>query len=457
MIGFGRERIFDPLGMTRSFLYEDAERIVPDRATGYAPDGAGGYRMVHNYRFATAGEGQLYTTVGDFYSEELDVTYHLATDRGALGVRIGRWPPPGAGAGGPGHGRRHQLPGLDRPPARRTDIHQGCTRHGDRVRPVGRPGARHQVRSATTLVSESWRVKLATGKVLVIDGGMGTELERRGVPMDEVVWSGAAVLSHPEVVRTVHEDYIRAGADVIITNTFGSTRQMLAGADLGAQVEQVHRRAVALAQEARAATADRPLAVAGSLSPSPPGFDRRAYPPPAEELAAYRESAQLLADSRVDLIALEMLEDTPHATLAMRAALETRLPVWLGVSCRRVDGRIVRFSERSAEVLLADILDELLPMGPAEVTIMHSEVDAVSEALTVVRERWAGPVGVYPESGYFTQPNWNFVDVISPDDLARESRGWIDDGARLVGGCCGTGPDHIRALRQAVDAWDAAR
>jgi S-methylmethionine-dependent homocysteine/selenocysteine methylase len=153
----------------------------------------------------------------------------------------------------------------------------------------------------------------------------------------------------------------------------------------------------------------------------------------------------------VDLIALEMLEDTTHAPLAMRAALETGLPVWLGVSCRRVDGRLVRFSESSAEVLLADILDVLVPMGPDVVTIMHSEVDAVSEALAMVRARWTGPVGVYPESGYFTKPNWNFVDVISPEDLAREARGWIDAGARIVGGCCGTGPDHIRALRRALD------
>ena len=305
-------------------------------------------------------------------------------------------------------------------------------------------------------MATSWQATLAAGKVLVIDGGMGTELQRRGVPMDEVAWSGTAVLSHPEVVRAVHEDYIRAGADVIITNTFGSTRQMLGGAGFGAQVEEVHRRAVALAKEARAATIDR-VAIAGSLSPSPPGFDRHAYPPPEAELAVYRESAQLLANSGVDLIALEMLEDTTHAPLAMRAALETGLPVWLGVSSRRVDGRIVRFSESASEVLLADVLDVLVPMGPDVVTIMHSEIDAVSETLTLIRDHWDGPVGVYPESGYFTKPNWNFVDVIPPDDLAREARGWIDDGARVVGGCCGTGPEHIRALRSTMDTWNTGR
>lgn len=73
----------------------------------------------------------------------------------------------------------------------------------------------------------SWEGKLSAGEVVIIDGATGTELQRRDVPMDMIAWSGAAVLSHPDVVRAVHEDYLRAGAEVIIANTFGSTRQML--------------------------------------------------------------------------------------------------------------------------------------------------------------------------------------------------------------------------------------
>ena len=299
--------------------------------------------------------------------------------------------------------------------------------------------------------SVTWQDALTAGQTLIIDGGMGTELQRRGVPMNEVVWSGAAVLTHPKVVREVHEDYIRAGADVIITNTFDSTRQMLAGIGRGTDVEQVHRRAVALAQDARAAAADRPVLIAGSLSTSPPEFDHRAYPPPEEELSIYRESAQLLADAGVDLIALEMLEETTHAPLAMRAAKETGLPVWLGVSCRRDGNRIVRFTNNVPQVSLADSLDALLPLAPDVVNIMHSEIEVISDALAVVQTRWSGPVGVYPESGYFAKPNWNFTDVIPPSDLAREAFRWMDAGAQLLGGCCGTTPAHVHALRSAVD------
>ncbi|HRB11587.1 MAG TPA: homocysteine S-methyltransferase family protein, partial [Vicinamibacteria bacterium] len=76
-------------------------------------------------------------------------------------------------------------------------------------------------------MKQPWQQQLEADRILLIDGAMGTELQRRGVPMDKVAWSGAAVLTHPDVVRETHEDYIRAGARVIITNTFGSTRQML--------------------------------------------------------------------------------------------------------------------------------------------------------------------------------------------------------------------------------------
>ena len=99
--------------------------------------------------------------------------------------------------------------------------------------------------------ASDWQGKLADGRVVINDGATGTELERRGVPMDEIAWSGAAVLSHPDKVREVHEEYIRTGAEVIISNTFGSTRQMLEPAGFGNQVEAVNRRGIELAIEAR--------------------------------------------------------------------------------------------------------------------------------------------------------------------------------------------------------------
>ncbi len=305
-------------------------------------------------------------------------------------------------------------------------------------------------------MGDNWQEMLDGGDVLLIDGGMGTELQRRGVPMDTVAWSGAAVLTHPDVVRETHEDYIRAGARVIITNTFGSTRQMLEPAGYGDQVEAVHRDAVKLARQASDNVAEKAVAVAGSVSTEPPGFDRDAFLSTEKELEAYREAAGLLADAGVDLIALEMIVETEHASRALHAVLETKLPVWLGVCCKKTeDGRIVSFDHPDIE--FATLLDVLIPMGPTVVNIMHSEIGAIPEAIELVRDRWSGPIGVYPESGYFTKPNWNFVDVIPPTDLVTEALGWVAAGVRLLGGCCGTSPDHIAAFQAAMPELEAAR
>jgi S-methylmethionine-dependent homocysteine/selenocysteine methylase len=305
-------------------------------------------------------------------------------------------------------------------------------------------------------MEKTWQQQLEADQIVLIDGATGTELQRRGVPMDKIAWSGAAVLSHPDTVRETHEDYIRAGAKVVITNTFGSARQMLEPAGYGDQVEAVIRDAVKLARQARDNVAEQAVAVAGSISTEPPGFDRDAFFSPEKELAAYREAAGHLADAGVDLIALEMIVETNHASRALQAAFETKLPVWLGVGCKKTeDGKIVSFDHTDLE--FAAVLDALIPMEPTVVNIMHSEIEAIPQAIELVRQRWSGPIGVYPESGYFTKPNWNFVDVISPTDLVTEALGWVAAGVRLLGGCCGTSPDHIKALQAAMPELEAAR
>lgn len=291
----------------------------------------------------------------------------------------------------------------------------------------------------------TWQERLDRDEVLVIDGGTGTELERRGVPMGMAAWSGLAVHTHPAVVREVHEAYIDAGAEVIITNTFGTTRFVLETAGVGDEFEAINRGAVRLAMEARDASGKH-VAIAGSISNLPPGMEPANYPPPEAELEGLRELAALLADSGVDLIALEMLQDTRHAARAMEAALATGLPVWLGVSCRyRPSGEgLVSFDIPNLD--FAKPLDALIPLGPAVVNIMHSEIAAVPEAIAMVRERWSGPLGVYPEIGEFEPPNWRKDQDVAPAEFAAHASDWVGLGARLVGGCCGTTPEHIAAL-----------
>ena len=160
-----------------------------------------------------------------------------------------------------------------------------------------------------TVVEELSR-RLADGEVVVIDGGMGTELQARGVPMDDEAWSGVANLTHDQVVREIHEDYIRAGADVIIANTYAAARLPLERAGYRDRVVEANRRAVRAAREARDRVADRPVAVAGSMSLAAAEdvvLRGRPGPSEAELLEHYREQASVLTEAGVDLIALEMI------------------------------------------------------------------------------------------------------------------------------------------------------
>ena len=293
---------------------------------------------------------------------------------------------------------------------------------------------------------------LAAGKIIVIDGATGTELERRGAAMHDKAWCAAATLTAPELLRGVHEDYIRAGARVITTNTFSTNRNMLEPAGLGSRFEELNRRAVALACEARERTgAGGRVAIAGSMSHQIPvigGADRRdARAVPAAEVAAanFREMAELLAASGVDLIVLEMMSDPQLARPAVAAAVATGLPVWVGFSVRAASsGPPLAYSR--PELSAAEMFDAVALDGIRVAGVMHSNADIIAPAIDLLKQRWPGPLMAYPDSGYFKMPHWQFVDVLPVGDFVTRSRAWAADGVQVVGGCCGLGVEHIKAL-----------
>ena len=299
--------------------------------------------------------------------------------------------------------------------------------------------------------------RLAVGELVIIDGGMGSQLQAEGVPMDEVAWSARANLDQPNVVQHIHEEYIRAGAEVIIANTFAASRAALEPAGLGSRVADANRSAVSAALRARDAAATRPVAVAGSMSSfctaaMDSGNQDAPLARPASEdprfpgLADYREQAQLLAEAGADLIILEMIEAQGYGRAAVRAAAETGLPVWLGISAaRRQDGTLGTFAELGDGDSFEDLLQALADPSLAAVTVMHASPEVIPAAIEIIRGYFAGPIGAYAETGDWVPPNWVF-DGLTPGDYLQQAIAWAQQGAQLIGGCCGTGPEHIRVL-----------
>jgi methionine synthase I (cobalamin-dependent) len=283
---------------------------------------------------------------------------------------------------------------------------------------------------------------------LIIDGGMGTELEKAGVTMSSDVWSGLAVLSDPETVRNIHQEFIAAGADVIIANTFAAGRHMLEPSGQGDHVQQINRDAVHLAHEARTNVGRKNVLVAGSICEWTTARQSQWTRPDALSRSV-TEQAGLLAESGVDLIALEMCQHPELTRVCMEAALATGLPVWVGMSARRHKGCDDLSVFDHPEIDFEELVKIVAGYPVQVLNVMHTPVTDVDVSLDVLDRYWKGPVGVYPESGYFELPNWQFVDVIEPALLAEQAVGWVGRGVSMLGGCCGLGPDHIKALRQA--------
>jgi S-methylmethionine-dependent homocysteine/selenocysteine methylase len=283
----------------------------------------------------------------------------------------------------------------------------------------------------------------------IIDGGTGTELERRGVPMHGHAWSAGAVLSHPNVLLAVHRDFLCAGADTIIANTFSASEHSLAHAGLGEHFEAINRAAVRIALRAAASCPGGPI-VAGALSTTTftGALDYSRLKSGEAAVAQYARQATIQAEAGAELLFLEMMRDCEQTACALEGALRTGLPVWVGFSTFTGQDGAARLAD--TDIPLARALREVDLAGAAAVGIMHTLVEHTPLALDTLRASWSGTTFAYPHAGRFEMPNWIFQDVTTPEAFARMGLALFDSGVEAVGGCCGIGPEHIRALAGAL-------
>jgi S-methylmethionine-dependent homocysteine/selenocysteine methylase len=293
------------------------------------------------------------------------------------------------------------------------------------------------------------RAKLAAGQTIILDGGTGTDIQRRGAPMSGPTWCAEVNATHGEIVRVVHDDYVRVGADIIAANTFATSPLTFNAYGRDDELLELDRLAVGFAQDA---ARGHDVAVAGSIStqrPLIPDTDRTNFEKNwtrEEAMVLFRRKAQNLKSLGVDLLMMEMMRDTDYALWACEAAIETGLPVWIGISVEKHGEVLTGFGREDQK--FEDIARTLAALNPEVISIMHTSPNNTDEALVILHKYWKGPVGTYPECGYFKAPDWQFVDVITPSDLVHKSHEWNKLGATIFGGCCGIGPDHIDALAQ---------
>jgi methionine synthase / methylenetetrahydrofolate reductase(NADPH) len=284
-----------------------------------------------------------------------------------------------------------------------------------------------------------FRELIADGRPHVFDGAMGTMLYARGVYINRSY--DELNLREPDLVREVHRAYVRAGAEIVETNTFGANRPKLARHGLESEVAEINARAAAIARDAAGGRA----LVAGAIGPL--GLRIEPYGPTSvdEARALFREQAEALAAGGVDLFLLETFADLieiQQALLAVREASDRPVVAQMLIA---EDGTtpfgtdVALFGERLAG-WGAEVVGMNCSVGP------HAMLAAV-ERLAPVTEH---PISAQPNAGLPKEVDGRKIYMASPEYMARYAGRMIRKGARFVGGCCGTTPEHIARIADAV-------
>lgn len=276
--------------------------------------------------------------------------------------------------------------------------------------------------------------------LLILDGAMGTELERRGFDARLPLWSAWALIEAPDLVKQIHTEYVRAGAQVLTAATFRTTRYTLAKENLASWESELTHLAIRLAREAAEdAEPESEIAVGGSLAPLEDCYHPEWTPPDGVLETEHANTATLLAEVGADLIIVETQNSAREALIAAKAALATGLPVWVSLAPRNAE-----------ELLNGDPListaKTIWGLGIQAVLINCCPPDIAASAFQALRGALPeARLGVYPNSASLEGQPWEFSEAQTPQVFARWAMNLAEE-ADILGCCCGTTPEHVAAM-----------
>lgn len=283
--------------------------------------------------------------------------------------------------------------------------------------------------------------RLHQSKPLLLDGAMGTELTRRGVDTGLPLWSAGALVTHPEVVRQIHVDYLHAGADIITTNTFRTHARNIRNS---AEAKRLTSLAVQLAKAAVAETGKSAF-VAGSVAPLEDCYSPHLTP---HEGYCQREQAEMvsnLVEAGADILLIETMNTIHEAVAAARPAHILKIPY------------VVSFVTNENHDLLSGesvqkAVEAILPFEPAAFLINCIPTRHISEAVQVLRGCTDLPIGAYGNMGTPDDVmGWASADDMPPELYCVHADEWLSLGLKIIGSCCGSTPEHTAALRRLID------
>lgn len=304
---------------------------------------------------------------------------------------------------------------------------------------------------------QSLAERLQNGPPLLLDAAMGSDLDRRGLPTTLPLWSAVGLLERPDLVEAIHRDNLQAGADIVTTNTFRSTARTLRKAGLDeATANELDRLAVHVAIATRDEAGRGNALIAGSIAPLDECYEPEFETADDVALAEHAAQARNLAAAGADFLMIETMPTIREAVLTTRAALQTGLPVTVGFVCEAGSAAGGAAQLMSGESL-ADAVAALRPYPVAMIFANCAAPSVISSALGQLRGLTDLPIGGYANVGQVdSDVGWNPAGALGGDAYAVAAAEWLDLGARVIGGCCGTHPEHTRALRRLLDSRQVA-
>jgi S-methylmethionine-dependent homocysteine/selenocysteine methylase len=285
---------------------------------------------------------------------------------------------------------------------------------------------------------------LAQRPLLILDGAMGTELERRGVDIGLPLWSANALIHCPEVVLDIHRDYIEAGADIITTNTFRTNRRVFKNAGLPDRSLELTTKAVELAHRAREAYPDRTILVAGSVAPVEDCYHPERVPSVSELQDEHGEMCERLARLGVDFLLLETMTTIREASTACAAANAAGREVVVSFTCKP-DGTLYGGEPLTDAIktlaALQPTMFSLNCISPRHLTPLIHQLNALRSSLAQ-----RPPFAVYANVGKPDVREGKMTRDVDEEEYVAFAQEWKRLGASIIGGCCGTTPEYIRNL-----------
>lgn len=285
--------------------------------------------------------------------------------------------------------------------------------------------------------------RLKDPRPILMDGATGTELERRGVETSSAIWSAMASFDTPSLLENIHREYIEVGAEIITANTFRSQRRAMQKVGRGADSEHLTQAAVDIARKA-VQESGRTVFVAGSMAPLEDCYSPQLVPPDNELRREHAEMANSLAAVGVDLLFVETMNTVREAAAAAEAAKTTGLPFGVSFVCRN-DGRLLSGESITDAVAVMETFE------PNFLSVNCTPAQSLGLALEEMAIATKRPIAAYGNNGHSDDfADWEVNENVGPQEYARLVATWQQQGASLLGGCCGTTPDHIAAI-QLVD------